>query len=94
MTLVRVKDKYQVTIPASVRSQLGIAQGELLDVRAERGKIVLTPKTVVDRAGLDAGLRGALADARKGNTIGPFKSAAEFRKFRRTRRFKDFVAGK
>jgi bifunctional DNA-binding transcriptional regulator/antitoxin component of YhaV-PrlF toxin-antitoxin module len=37
-------------IPRSVREQVGIGVGDLLEARVERGKITFSPKSVVDRA--------------------------------------------
>src|SRR5262249_48945521 len=49
MSLVTVKNKFQVVIPRGVREQLGINRGDLLEVKAERGKLTYTRKTVLDR---------------------------------------------
>jgi AbrB family looped-hinge helix DNA binding protein len=49
MSIVRVKNKYQVVIPESVRDQIGVEVGDMFEVKAERGKITLTPKSIVDR---------------------------------------------
>jgi AbrB family looped-hinge helix DNA binding protein len=70
--LVRVKEKYQVTLPASVRRKAGLAVGDLLEANVEGKKITLTPKSVVDRE-----LALALEDIRKGRVYGPFSSAKE-----------------
>ena len=72
MPLVRVKEKYQVTLPASVRRKAGLAVGDLLEANVEGKKITLTPKSVVDRE-----LALALEDIRKGRVYGPFSSAKE-----------------
>jgi AbrB family looped-hinge helix DNA binding protein len=49
MSIVRVKNKYQVVIPESIRDQIGVEVGDMSEVKAERGKITLTPKSIVDR---------------------------------------------
>ena len=49
MSLVAVKNKYQVVIPQALRQQLGIQRGDLLEVKVERGKLTYTPKLVLDR---------------------------------------------
>ena len=49
MELVTVKTKYQVTIPRKLREELGIDTGDLLEAEVQDGKIVLTPKEVIDR---------------------------------------------
>ncbi len=49
MSLIRVKDKYQLTLPAELREESGLKVGDIVDAKWEHGKIVLTPKSVVDR---------------------------------------------
>ncbi len=50
MPLVKVKEKFQVTIPASIRQQLGLKVGDVLEAEVEDDKIVLKPKIVLDRS--------------------------------------------
>jgi AbrB family looped-hinge helix DNA binding protein len=40
---VRVKRKGQVTIPVKLRAKLGIEEGTLLEIKEEKGKIVMKP---------------------------------------------------
>jgi AbrB family looped-hinge helix DNA binding protein len=49
MPIVTVKNKYQVVIPRAVREKLGIHRGDVLEAKAERGRLTYTPKTIVDR---------------------------------------------
>ena len=49
MTIVTVKNKYQVVIPQAIRQKLGISRGDVLEAKVERGRITYTPKTVIDR---------------------------------------------
>lgn len=49
--LVRVKDKYQVTIPAEVRAAVAIQTGDYLEASAYQGGILLRPKRVSDPRG-------------------------------------------
>ena len=72
MPFVTVKKKYQVVIPAAVRKQARIEVGDLLEAKAERGKIVLIPKSAIDRE-----IAEGLDDIRKGRMYGPFDSAEE-----------------
>jgi len=67
-----VKTKYQVTLPDALRRQLPVGVGDLLEAKVEKGKITLTPKSVVDRD-----IAEGLEDFRQGRFIGPFKSAKE-----------------
>lgn len=88
MSIVTVKNKYQVVIPKKVRRKVRVNIGDVLEAKAERGKIILTPKLVVDRTAaneytprqrriIDAHLAKALGDVKKGRTYGPFDSADE-----------------
>jgi AbrB family looped-hinge helix DNA binding protein len=72
MAIVTVKNKYQVVIPRSVRDQIGIHIGDLLEARVERGKVTFSPKSVVDRA-----IAEGLEDIRKGRVQGPFDTVDE-----------------
>lgn len=77
MPLVKVKEKYQVTLPASVRQKAGVTVGDLLEAEVKGKKITLTPKVVVDRALIEKRLAESFEDFRKGRVYGPFSSAKE-----------------
>lgn len=49
--LVRVKDKFQVTIPVTVRATISIQTGDYLEASVHEGGILLRPKRVSDRQG-------------------------------------------
>jgi len=49
MPIVTVKNKYQVVIPQTVRKELGINRGDILEAKVERGKLTYTRKAVIDR---------------------------------------------
>lgn len=72
MALVKVKEKYQVTLPTSVRRKVGLVVGDVLEAEVTGKKITLTPKSVIDRD-----LAIALAEVRQGKGYGPFKTAQE-----------------
>ena len=77
--LVKIKEKYQVTLPASVHKKAGVAFGDLLEAQVRGKTITLTPKMAIDR---DIGL--ALEDFKQGRFIGPFRTAkAAIRALRR-----------
>ena len=91
-TLVKVQHKGQVTIPTRLRSQAGISEGDLVEASFERGKIVLTPKLVIDRfrfsaadseytpaqrRAIDTRLAKADEDIKSGRLYGPFRTAQE-----------------
>jgi bifunctional DNA-binding transcriptional regulator/antitoxin component of YhaV-PrlF toxin-antitoxin module len=70
--LVKVKTKYQVTLPTALREQVGVSVGDVLEAKVERGKITFTPKSIIDRD-----LAESLEDFKNGRTYGPFNSAEE-----------------
>jgi len=72
MDFVTVKNKFQIVIPQHVREQMHIEIGDILEAGVEVGKIIFTPKSLVDRH-----LAQGLKDARKGRTHGRYRSAGE-----------------
>jgi AbrB family looped-hinge helix DNA binding protein len=94
MPLVRIKQKFQVTIPADIRDKLHLEEGGLLEATTEGGTIVLTPKAVVNRADVEAAIAEGLDDVRKGRVSAPFRTAKEFRKVRASKEYKELVARK
>ena len=79
MALLKVNEKFQVTLPASVRQKAGLSIGDLLEAKVQGKKITLTPKSAIDRE-----LAKALEDYKQGRFIGPFRTAkAAIRTLRR-----------
>ena len=91
-TTGKIQNKGQVTIPTAVRRQAGLAKGDLVNFAFQRGKIIITPKLVIDRSKfptaddeytptqrriIDAGI----AEGRKGPYYGPLKIGAEVEAF-------------
>ncbi|MBI3261091.1 AbrB/MazE/SpoVT family DNA-binding domain-containing protein [Candidatus Berkelbacteria bacterium] len=46
MTIVRVREKGQITLPKSLREQVGIEEDTPLGIAVSRGKIILEPLTI------------------------------------------------
>jgi AbrB family looped-hinge helix DNA binding protein len=91
-TLVKIHRKGQMTLPTRLRAMAGIAEGDLVEAAFLRGKIVLTPKLVIDRSQFpsaddeytpeqrrvtDARLAKSDEDIKHGRTAGPFNTAEE-----------------
>lgn len=76
MSIVKVKTKGQVTLPARLREQAGLSIGDILKVSVEGGKITLTPQSVLDRR-----LAESLEDFQNGRSYGPFDSADKMATF-------------
>lgn len=72
MPVVKLGASRQVVIPKQLHDQLGLAAGDYLEVQVQDGKVVFTPKALVDKR-LDEGL----ADIREGRVHGPFTSARD-----------------
>lgn len=77
ITLVRVKEKAQVTLPDKIRKKLGINCGDYLEVVSEKNKIILTPKILIDKEEVTLSKEGekkmeeALKDIKEGR-VEPF----------------------
>ena len=69
MSLVQMKDKGQVTIPAAVREQIAASKGDMFEVVVLDGNIVLRPQDVVARDATGP------APRKKGVDIGPWIGA-------------------
>ena len=82
-----------MTIPRRVRSAVGLADGDLVEVKAVGNKIVITPQVVIDRAKfpsangeytpaqrriVDARLAKSDEDIKHGRVYGPFETHKEF----------------
>lgn len=72
MSLVQLRDKSQITIPSSIRKELGIKKGDYLEITKEDDRIVIIPKIVVDKSSVILSEKGekylneALNDIKEG----------------------------
>jgi len=73
MALVKVKEKYQVTLPAGFREKAGLEVGDLLEAKVRGKTITLSPKSVVDRD-----IEISLEQVRRGQVSRPYNSAKDF----------------
>jgi AbrB family looped-hinge helix DNA binding protein len=72
MDFVTVKNKFQIVIPRHVRERINVEIGDILEAGIEDGKIIFTPKSLVDRH-----VAEGLEDARRGRTHGPYGTAED-----------------
>lgn len=70
MSIVKVKTKGQVTLPARIREQVGLNTGDVLEAKVEAGKITLTPQSIIDKRIIQS-----LEDFKRGRSYGPFRTA-------------------
>lgn len=89
-TLVKLQKKGQMTLPSRLRAAIGVSEGDRLHASVQRGRIVLTPTLVIDRAKfpnaddeytpsqrryIDARLAKSEKEIKQGRTYGPFDTA-------------------
>ncbi len=48
-TTSKLQDKGQITIPTHLRKRVGLEKGDLVEFLFQGGKLVITPKVIVDR---------------------------------------------
>ena len=74
--LVRVKTKYQVTLPVSMRKKAALQVGDFLKARMVNGIITFVPQRVVDKrkAFIDAHIAEGLKDIAEVRTYGPYEN--------------------
>src|ERR1700732_5017192 len=92
-TLVKIHRKGQMTLPTRLRALAGIAEGDLVEAAFQRGKIVITPKLVIDRSqfpnaddeytpaqrrAIDRGIAQSLKEYKQGRGRGPFETHGAF----------------
>lgn len=54
MPIATMKDKGQITVPAEVRRAIAAGRGDLFEVRAVNGAIVMTPQRIIPAEGSTA----------------------------------------
>jgi AbrB family looped-hinge helix DNA binding protein len=64
MALVKVRRAAQITLPAAIRRQLEIAEGDYLEARVVEGNVVLKPASAVKRANARQQIREAQRSVR------------------------------
>jgi AbrB family looped-hinge helix DNA binding protein len=79
MPTVKLGASRQIVIPKKLYDELGLEAGDYLEVELyEGGKLLVTPKALVDRhPEIGKRLAKAEEDVRAGRVKGPFKSARE-----------------
>lgn len=89
----RIQQKGQVTIPTRLRDQAGLSKGDLVEFSFQRGKIVITPKLIIDRSAfpsadteytaeqrriVERGIAQSEREYKQGRSFGPFTTHEEF----------------
>jgi AbrB family looped-hinge helix DNA binding protein len=63
-TYSKVTRNGQITLPATIRKKLGIAEGDLVEMAVKDGKVILSPKKLIDSSQFRA-LAGEWREAEK-----------------------------
>ena len=86
-TFVKIHRKGQMTLPSRLRSAIGVSEGDVVEAKLWRGKIVITPQSAIDRSqfpnaddeytteqrrAIDARLNKAEESIKAGRVQGPF----------------------
>lgn len=69
---VKVRTNGQVTLPSSLRERAKLNVGDLLEAKLEKGRITLTPASLIDRH-----IAESQEQIKKGKVYGPFDTAEE-----------------
>ena len=72
MSLVKDSPNGQVTLPLSLRERAKLNVGDLLEAKLEKGKITLTPASLIDRH-----ITESQEQIKNGKFYGPFETADE-----------------
>jgi len=70
MAVVKIRANRQVTIPKAIFDELGLEEGQFVEVVLQQNGVFLKPKKLVD-----PDMEEALRDIDEGRVVGPFKTA-------------------
>ncbi|MEK9166427.1 MAG: AbrB/MazE/SpoVT family DNA-binding domain-containing protein [Patescibacteria group bacterium] len=85
MPLVKIKQKFQVTIPDALRKAARLSVGDYMEVEEKNNTIVLKPKAIVDRATANL-FKERMRDLKAGRLTPAFSNSKEFRKYLKKRK--------
>jgi bifunctional DNA-binding transcriptional regulator/antitoxin component of YhaV-PrlF toxin-antitoxin module len=72
MSIVKVRPNVQVTLPSSLRERAKLNVGDLLEAKLEKGRITLTPASLIDRH-----IAESQEQINNGQFYGPFDTSEE-----------------
>ena len=75
-TTVKLGVSRQVVIPKKLYDRLGLKPGDYLEVEEQQGRVVMTPKTLIDSR-VHAAFRESMEDFKSGRYSGPFDTAEQ-----------------
>ncbi len=75
-TTVKLGVSRQVVIPKKLHDRLGLKPGDYLEVEEQQGRVVMTPKKLIDSS-VHAAFRESMEDFKSGRYSGPFDTAEQ-----------------
>jgi AbrB family looped-hinge helix DNA binding protein len=88
MPISKLGQRRQVVIPKDICDELGLQEGDFVEVTSTEGKVIIKPKKVVDadevltpapRAVIDKRLAEAEEDVKAGRMSGPFATVDQLK---------------
>src|SRR5215475_3148015 len=88
MPISKLGQRRQVVIPKEICDELGLQEGDFVEVASEEGKVIIKPKKVIDademltpaqRAVIDKRLAEAEEDVKAGRVGGPFATVDQLK---------------
>jgi AbrB family looped-hinge helix DNA binding protein len=95
MPISKIGQRRQVVIPKDICDELGLQEGDFVEVTSAQGKVIIKPKKVVDvdevltpaqRAVIDKRLAEAEEDIKAGQVSGPFATVDKLKRHLDARR--------
>jgi AbrB family looped-hinge helix DNA binding protein len=95
MPISKLGQRRQVVIPKEICDELGLQEGDFVEVTSTKGKVIIKPKKVVDadevltpaqRAAIDKRLAEAEEDIKAGRVSGPFATVDQLKRHLKTPR--------
>ena len=91
-TTGKIQNKGQVTIPTAIARQAGLEKGDLINFTFVRGKIIITPRLIIDRSkfpvaddytpaqrrAINRGIAQSEKEYRAGKAFGPYATHEQF----------------
>jgi AbrB family looped-hinge helix DNA binding protein len=89
MPISKLGQRRQVVIPKAICDELGLEEGDFVEVTSGKGQVIIKPKKMVDadeiltpaqRAAIDKRLAEAEEDIKAGRVSGPFATVDELKR--------------
>jgi AbrB family looped-hinge helix DNA binding protein len=89
MPISKLGQRRQVVIPKEICDELGLQEGDFVEVTSTKGKVIIKPKKLVDadavltpaqRAVIDTRLAEAEEDIKAGRVGGPFATVDQLKR--------------